>query len=392
MNHLLVSYHTCPLEEPGTGLSGGMNVFLRGLLRGLARRGIRTLVLTRGRGDKVVETRPHPGVRIAHLPCGWVDPPSRESAYLALAAFTARARAFLAEEAGRWDVVSAHYWMSGVAASDLLAGPLRGVPFLFAYHTVEIFKTPPRAHTGLFAARVREEKRLSCEADRIVCFTEEDLARTERAFPDAAGKCAVIPPGVDTAFCEPPSGPQARARLGVPADAVVFFAAARSDPGKRVEEAVAAAREPDCKQRWLVLVAGQEPPGGKNPSGVRYLGPVPHSRMPQCYAAADAVVCPSAYESFGFVQLEALSAGVPVIVPAGGYWGRRIASEGGGLIFPAGDTAALREAMERLAADPSLRRRLGVQARRMAEPFTWERCTQEWELLLSRAATPGSPR
>src|SRR3990172_5178282 len=74
VKHVLFSYHTCPLEEPGTGLAGGMNIFLRGLLPGLARHGIETDVLTRGKGDAVEITRPYPGVRVVHIPCGWEEP------------------------------------------------------------------------------------------------------------------------------------------------------------------------------------------------------------------------------------------------------------------------------------------------------------------------------
>ena len=80
MKHLLFSYHTCPFEEPGAGLAGGMNIFLRGLLAGISRRGIETDVLTRGTGNRVGVSRPAPGLRVLHLPCGWRDPPTRAGA------------------------------------------------------------------------------------------------------------------------------------------------------------------------------------------------------------------------------------------------------------------------------------------------------------------------
>ena len=109
--HLLVSYHTCPMEEPGEGLAGGMNVFLRGLLGGLSKRGVGTDVLTRATGETVEVEAPFPGVRIFHVPCGWVEPPSRESAFASLDLFIERCRILMRGERIEPRVVSAHYWM-----------------------------------------------------------------------------------------------------------------------------------------------------------------------------------------------------------------------------------------------------------------------------------------
>lgn len=393
MRHLLVSYHTCPLEEPGTGLAGGMNVFLRGLLGGLSGHGIETDVLTRATGDEVVSTRPYRGVRVLHVPCGWKDPPSRETAYDCLPRFVERSRALLAGQGGPFRVVSAHYWMSGVAARTLLPRPF---PLVLVYHTVEARKAgsaegPPGA---LSEVRRRAEEELSREANRVVCFTGEDLAETRRIFPAIAGKGEVIAPGVDESFRRRPPREAARRALGLPAEAFLFLLAARPDPGKNVDSAVeafAASREV-LGDRALLLVAGQDPPPAGSPEGVHYAGAVPHAGMPSLLAAADAALCPSAYESFGFVPLEAMAAGVPVVVPDSGHWGRTIRVDGGGLAYPAGDGSALAAAMARLHGDGPLRRRLGEAGRRIAAAFTWERCTESWARLLSSAATRGSRR
>ncbi|GAB4361375.1 MAG: D-inositol-3-phosphate glycosyltransferase [Deltaproteobacteria bacterium] len=396
MRHLLVSFHTCPFEEPGAGLAGGMNIFLRGHLAGLSARGIETDVLTRATGDRPVLSRPRSGVRILHLPCGWSDPPTRGSAFACLPRFVEEARRLLAAEAGAYDVVSAHYWMSGAAALRLIGRTDRKAPLLVVYHTVEAGKrvVPAEERGPLGEIRHRTEEDLAAAADRVVCFTAEDRERTEAIFPALRGRGVVIPPGVDDRFRTPPSREEGRRRLGIPDAAALFLLAARADPGKELSaavEAVASARSAAAADARL-LVAGQAPPEGGLPDGIRYAGTVAHSEMPLLYAASDAVLAPSLYESFGFVPLEAMAAGTPVIVPDNGYWGRRIAAGGGGIAYPAGDPDGLRNAVLSLLREPARARAMAEEGRRIAEEFTWGRCTEAWAVLLSSVSRSGNRR
>lgn len=403
MNHLLVSYHTCPLEEPGVGLSGGMNVFLRGLIEGLAARGIRTDVLTRGKGKGIETTHPFPGVRILHVPCGWREPPTRESAHDALPRFIAEARGLLAAARTEYDAVSAHYWMSGVAARGILRGvPPRGASRLamnrlaFMYHTVEARKAPPAgaARRKFSVIRKREEERLSGECGRVVFLSRHDFARTRRVLSAVAGKSSIVAPGLDDAFLHPPSRAEARRKAGVPADSFLFLLAARPDPGKNIDVAFNAFRALRAEEgvRVRLLIVGQKVLKEALPEGADCAGAVPHAEMPSLFVAADAVLCPSTYESFGLVPLEAMAAGTPVAVPLGGYWGKRIRSGGGGLAYPPGAEYGLVEAMRALYGDKALRKRLGEEGKRAAAAFTWEKCTASWARLLSRCARPGNPR
>jgi len=396
VRHLLLSFHTCPFEEPGAGLAGGMNIFLRGHLAGLSGRGIETDVLTRGTGDRLSLSRPFSGVRIVHLPCGWTAPPTRESALASLAAFLEEAGRFRSAEGAAYDVVSAHYWMSGTAALRLIREAGKPVPLVFVYHTVEARKTlsPGGEQGALPPIRTQAEEELASAADRIVCFTGEDLERTREIFPAISGKGAVIPPGVDDFFRDPPPREESRRRLGIPPDAVQFLLAARRDPGKGLSGAVAAVASARSAMRIdaRLLVAGQPPPAGGALEGERYAGSIPHADMPALYAASDAVLCPSLYESFGFVPLEAMAAGIPVIVPDSGYWGKRVGADGGGIAYPAEDPEGLSNAILALVRDSGGRRRMADEARRIAAEFTWERCTESWANLLASVARSGNRR
>ncbi len=368
-----------------------MNVFLVGLLRGLSERGVDTDVLTRATGETVEVAAPFPGVRVFHVPCGWKDPPSRESAFASLGLFTERCRTLMRGERIEPRVVSAHYWMSGVAARGL-----SGAPVILCYHTVEARKVPAPGveRDPLSVARRAQEAALAREASRVVCFSEYDLEANGRIFPGLSEKGVVIPPGVDDRFRRIPPREVARSYLGLPRGPMAFLVAARNDAGKRTADAVAAFRR--MRDRWkgraILLVAGQPGPEGGPGGDVIFLGPLPHAGMPMLFAAADAVVCPSPYESFGLVPLEALSAGVPVVVPEGTYWGERIRSVGGGLVYPGEDPDRLSGALLELASSPELRARLSLEGASAAAPFTWERCTASWAALLACVSTPGSPR
>jgi len=379
------------MEEPGEGLAGGMNVFLRGLLRGLSKRGIATDVLTRATGETVEVVAPFPGVRIFHVPCGWKEPPSRESAFASLDLFVERCRILMRGERIQPRVVSAHYWMSGVAARKLA-----GAPMILCYHTVEARKVPAHGagREPLSPVRKGNEAALAREASRVVCFSEYDLEENRRIFPELSEKGVVIPPGVDDRFRHLPPREVARDYLGLPQGAMIFLLAARGDAGKNTAAAVAAFRA--MRDRWkgpaTLIVAGQEGPEGGPGEDVFFLGSLPHAGMPMLFAAADAVVCPSLYESFGLVPLEAFSAGVPAVVPEGTYWGDRIRSEGGGLVYPREEPDGFSDALLALASSSELRSRLSLEGAAVAAPFTWEKCTASWEALLASVSTPGSPR
>jgi D-inositol-3-phosphate glycosyltransferase len=376
-----------------------MNVFLSGLLPALANRGIATDVLTRGLGESVVVTRPSPGVRVFHLPCGW-EGASREAALRALPRFIASARRL---SIGRPDAVSAHYWMSGVAARALSGGvgARRGAPpIAFSFHTIEARKVAQARGAPDSQESVRRvaERELAGAVDAIVCLSRYDLAETVKWRMDAGPRGVVIPPGLDDRFLHPPGRAAARAALGLREPGTLFLLAARADSGKNSAAAVDAIRRMRSQGAAVsLLVAGQaRPPDAGDGDGVTWLGPLAHAGMPACYAAADAVVCPSLYESFGLVPLESLAAGTPLVVPETVYWGSRVKAEGGGLTYAPSDPGALEAALARIASDAPLRDRLSAECRRLAAPFTWSRCAGAWGALLSRLSTrggrPGTPR
>jgi D-inositol-3-phosphate glycosyltransferase len=232
--HLLVSYHTCPMEEPGEGLAGGMNIFLRGLLKGLGAAGMPTDVVTRAEGETVEVTAPFPGVRIFHVPCSFGASPTRESAWKSLGVFVEKSRLLLQGERIRRTSFGP-LWMTGVA--DRKLSPHRSVLL---------------PHGGGRKARSggARDGRSRCApggggcgcpgGGRRVFFHGARLEENLRIFPAQDGKSFVLPPGVDERSASTSPGGPRRPRAARRRRDILF--AARRDSGKNMQEALDAFR------------------------------------------------------------------------------------------------------------------------------------------------------
>jgi glycosyltransferase involved in cell wall biosynthesis len=122
----------------------------------------------------------------------------------------------------------------------------------------------------------------------------------------------------------------------------------------------------------------------------RFTGDVTDAALRELFASCAALVLPSISraEAFGYVQLEAMASGKPVIstdVPSGVSWVNQ--HERTGLIVPAGDAVALRAALRRLMEDEALRARLGRQARqRIEQEFTLVHLRERLRAFFAEAA------
>lgn len=107
--------------------------------------------------------------------------------------------------------------------------------------------------------------------------------------------------------------------------------------------------------------------------GVRLTGLLPHPALPRLYAESHAFALPSIQDGFGMVVLEAMAAGRPVVISENVGAKDLVRHKREGLIVPAGDAAALRDALEWLHDHPRERRRMGAAARRQALRYPWTR-------------------
>ncbi len=393
-----LSVHTSPLDQPGAGDAGGMNVYIVEVSRRLAAQGIAVEIFTRATSSDlppVVEMAP--GVTVRHVIAGPYEGLGKNDLPAQLCAFTSGVlRAEAMHEPGYYDLIHSHYWLSGQVG--WLARDRWGVPLIHSAHTLAKVKNalladgdPPEPR-----ARVIGEEQVVAEADRLIASTDQeagDLITLYAADPD---RVHTIAPGVDLDRFSPGDVAAARAAVGVPADAVVLLFVGRIQPLKAPDVMLrAAARlvqdDPDLARRLRVLVVGAPSGSGLDAplalselaaglgisEQVRFAPPVPPDRLADYYRAADVTVVPSYNESFGLVALESQACGTPVVAAAVGGLTTAVAAGRSGLLIPGHDPADYAAAVRRIVDDPAFARDLSAGAVAHSADFSWDRTAAE---------------
>ena len=195
----ILSVHTCPLAAPGGKETGGMNVYVRETARELSRMGARVDVFTRSQNPgipRVVDLGA--GARVVHLPAGPQAPMPREDVHAHLDRFVAGVEEFREEEGAAYDLIHAHYWLSGVAGLALRQA--WKAPLVQMFHTLGRLKNTVAQSAAEVEPelRIAEECRLVAEADRIVAANVVERAHLVWYYGARAERVEVIPCGVDT--------------------------------------------------------------------------------------------------------------------------------------------------------------------------------------------------
>jgi D-inositol-3-phosphate glycosyltransferase len=380
----MLSVHTCPLAAPGGKETGGMNVYVRETARELSRMGAHVDVFTRSQNPgipRIVDMGE--GARVIHLTAGPQAPMPREDVYQHLGEFVAGIEAFRWDEALEYDLIHAHYWLSGVAGLALREA--WGAPVIQMFHTLGRLKNsvahaPAEVEPPL---RIAEESRVVGAADRIVAANSVERAHLVWYYGAAAERVAVIPCGVDTELFQPMAPAVAKDLLELGPEPLLLYVG-RLQPIKGLETLFQAMTRLPEETSLLIIGGDQDEP--ENGHGarlramvsslgldrrVRFLGAQPQRRLRLFYAAAEATVIPSYYESFGMVALEAMACGTPVVASRVGGLTTTIQDGLTGHLVPEGDPVALADRLRDILGDPRERERLGRRATEWAAEHRW---------------------
>jgi D-inositol-3-phosphate glycosyltransferase len=394
----VLSFHTSPLTQPGTGDGGGMNVYVRELSSALAGAGVACDVFTRSwrRGlAPVLEVEP--GFRVHHVPAGPEASVAKEDLPQHLDQFTAGVLDRIRHGADAPDVIHANYWLSGVAGHTIKHR--LELPLVSTFHTLARVKAEEAAEEHDRRARAEAEV-IGC-SDAILANSAGEAAQLERLYGAVPERIELVPPGVDHHLFSPGDRRAARAALGLGHEPVLLFAG-RIQPLKGADVAV---------RTLAALSPGPERPGVRSderpsdragpprlllvggPSGVdgdaelarlhglvaelglservSFVPPQPHGRLALYYRAADVCLVPSRSESFGLVALEAAACGTPVVAAAVGGLSTLVDHGVSGFLVEGRDPAAYAAYVARLLADPALAATMSVAATARAQRFRW---------------------
>ncbi|MBI2867416.1 MAG: glycosyltransferase [Chloroflexi bacterium] len=377
-----ISVHGCPLRRLGERDTGGMNVYLLALARELGRHGLSIDIYTREhdpRDPRVVDIGE--GARVVHIPAG----PYREekdNIHLHLGQFLRGVLSFTQANSLSYDIVHGHYWLSAKVASALKRR--WGVPLAVSFHTLGEVKRRARKGQQERPVRIATERQVITKADALFAFNPDEKEQLVRLYHAPPDRVRVVPGGVDLSLFHPLDMTASRKQLGLPEKGLVALYVGRVEPFKGVDLLLEATA---LLKRWddlTVLVVGGGSAGHADverlsalatelgiAERLRFTGSVPHHALPAYYSAADVCVVPSYYESFGFVAVEAMACGTPVVATQVG--GLAVTVEDGqtGYLLPERSASLLAERIERLLQEPSLRRRMGLAARARMSRFTW---------------------
>jgi D-inositol-3-phosphate glycosyltransferase len=397
MNIAMISYHTCPLAVLGGKNTGGMNVYVRELTRFLGRIGVHVDVFTRSMDEHIPQVSHDLGYfnRVVHIPAGPEVFLPKTEVTGHIDRFAREIVAFGERKGIRYDLVHGHYWMSGVAGEVLKAA--WDVPLLQMFHTLGLMKQrigqTPEEREG--EERVSGERAVMKTADRIIAATEAERSQLELLYGVNHQKVTIIPPGVDTHHFYPIPPDEAKEAIGIsPEDRMALFVG-RIEPLKGVDTLIRAMAivKQRCKRfvcpHYLAIIGGDpegHPERDTDEMGrlqalckslglddiVLFLGKRGQNTLPYYYSAAEVVVMPSHYESFGMVALEAMACGTPVIASRVGGLAYLVREGETGFFVTAQDPEALAEKLRLMFVDHEMRARMGTQAVAYAQRFRWE--------------------
>jgi D-inositol-3-phosphate glycosyltransferase len=376
----VLSLHSSPLAQPGTGDSGGMNVYVRELVSALAQAGVDCRAyVRRWRDDLPDEVAVEPGFRVVHVSAGPCDLPKEELPGV-VDTWTEGVLDHITATGGI-DAIHANYWLSGLAGHAVKHR--LDLPLVSTFHTLARVK----ADTGDAEPQRRidaESEVIAC-SDAILASCSAEAAQLEQFYGARPERIEIVPPGVDHAFFSPGDQGGARTALDLPPDRPVLLFVGRIQPLKGLDVAVTALAALPQHDAVLVAVGGPSGPSGEVELArvhelarelgvedrVRYVPPQPHHLLSTYYRAADVCVVPSRSESFGLVALEAAACGTPVVAAAVGGLATIVEDGTTGLLIEGRDPAAFADAIAGLLADPARARAMGAAGAARARGYTW---------------------
>jgi len=406
--------HTSPLDQPGAGDAGGMNIYVVESAERMAAMGVSVDIFTRRHSPDLPDiVELSPGVRVRHLNIG-ANSATKEELPALIPNISDAFSAVLEKE--KYDVIHSHYWISGKVAMPV--AKKFGTPLAHTMHTMARVKNMNLAEgeSPEPMIRVQGETQVVAAANALIANTDAEAASLVSLYEACPDNVSVVSPGVDLYTFTAGNGRKAaREAVGLPQDAHILAFVGRIQPHKGPEVLIRAVAEmlnhsPHLRPKLITIIMG-----GASGTGlgeverlkdlvswlnisdvVRFENPVPRAQIPQWYRAADLVCVPSYSESFGLVALEAQACGTPVVATAVGGLRTAVADGISGVLVDGHDPRAWSSVLARLIQEPQRRVLLSMGAIEHASHFGWDTTARGtldiYDRIIATAASAASAR
>jgi D-inositol-3-phosphate glycosyltransferase len=381
--------------------AGGMNVYVRDLALYLGREGVQLDVFTRSQDEHV----PHVlhdlgyGNRVAHIQAGPEYPLPKPELACFIPEFAEKVSDFAEKKNIKYDLIHSHYWMSGLAA-EVLKKEWQ-VPVIQMFHTLGKLKQQVAQNEEEAEGdyRINGELKAIQVADRVVASTSTEKLQLESLYSADPKKIEIIPPGVDLSHFYPIPPDEAKEYVGIPLEKKMVLFVGRIEPLKGIKTLLRAighlSDNGHVEDNLCLAVIGGElqDADGSDSEEMRlllelrdefglqdlvtFLGKRSQDSLPYYYSAAEMVIMPSHYESFGMVALESMACGTPVIASLVGGLIHLVDDGVTGYHVPVDDPVALSLRISGLLQDKALRYRMGHDAFAFAKKYGWDSITYQ---------------
>lgn len=400
-----ISDHASPLATLGGVDGGGQNVYVAEVARCLAQKGYQVDIYTRRESSDIPEVVGFaPRVRVIHITAGPSTVLPKEALFAHMNEFTDHVLRFIQDQKITYDLVHAHFWLSGMVAMAIKKK--LHIPFVVTFHALGKVRRQHQGADDKFPPqREQIEQQIIADADKIIAECPNDLKDLIQLYHSPSEKLEIIPCGYNPADFYPIEKKAAKRKLALSPELDYILQLGRIVPRKGIDNVLSAFaslqhRLPrlrllivggdldnlsnDCELARLQQLAASLEVSDK----VQFVGQKSREELKYYYSAADVFVTTPWYEPFGITPLEAMACGTPVVGSDVGGISYTIQHGQSGLLVPPQNPQKLAEALATLYAAPLRRKKMGQYALdHVRKRFTWHSVSQQisevYEQLLS---------
>ncbi len=379
MKIALISVHGDPKLQAGGKDAGGMNIYIREVVEKLTNSNVEVDIFTRDHNRKNEIEDHFTNLNVNYIKAG-KSSIDKVGIFDHIDQFVEGVDNFKNLNNISYDLIFAHYWLSGVASLKLKK--IWKVPVITTFHTMQEIKQEAFPFNIDDPQREAQEKIVSQKSDALVVWSKHEKNFLTSNYKVDPNKIYIIPPGVDLDLFKPINKKAARKEINIQNDLKVILFVGRLERLKGLDTLLEALSMIDQDKINLLVVGGlyniSEVTRLKKICSdfnllekVHFIGSINRSDLKYYYNSSDICVLPSYYESFGLSALEAAACGVPVVASKKGGLSSIVIDKKTGYLLQWRCPGPFVEKLEILLKSKDLRKSMGENARQHAEKLNW---------------------